>query len=138
MADTDTDVLSALVRKRAAQPCGVKTTLSVIEGRWKLPILFQLPGGTKQFSALKKQVVGVTQQMLTLQLRELERDGPIHREAHREVPPTAEYSLSAVERSLEPLLRFMSVWDHGNRASLVAAVRQATGSAGPTLAVAAE
>ena len=95
MAHTDTDALLALASKRAAQPCGVETTLSVIEGRWKLLILFQLLGGTKRFGELKKRLSGVTQRMLTLHLRELERDGLIHREVYREVPPKVEYSLTA-------------------------------------------
>ena len=95
MAHTDITALLALASKRAAQPCGVETTLSVIEGRWKLLILFQLLGGTKRFGELKKRLAGVTQRMLTLHLRELERDGLIHREVYREVPPKVEYSLMA-------------------------------------------
>jgi DNA-binding HxlR family transcriptional regulator len=114
---------------RAAQPCGVETTLSVIEGRWKLLILFQLLGGTKRFGELKKRLSGVTQRMLTLHLRELERDGLIHREVYREVPPKVEYSLTQMGRSLEPLLHIMSEWGHGHRAALVKALRQAAGSA---------
>ena len=125
MAHTDTAALLALASKRAAQPCGVETTLSVIEGRWKLLILFQLLGGTKRFGELKKRLSGVTQRMLTLHLRELERDGLIHREVYREVPPKVEYSLTEMGRSLEPLLHIMSEWGHGHRASLVAALRQA-------------
>ena len=138
MTHTNTDAMLALARKRAAQPCGVETTLAVIEGRWKLLILFQLLDGTKRFSALKKQLTGVTQRMLTLHFRELERDGLIHREVYREVPPKVEYSLTAMGRSLEPLLRFMSEWGHGNRASLVAALRQAAAAVEPALAAAAE
>jgi DNA-binding HxlR family transcriptional regulator len=130
MARTDTDALLALARKRAAQPCGVETTLSVIEGRWKLLILFQLLDGTKRFGELKKRLTGVTQRMLTLHLRELERDGLIHREVYREVPPKVEYSLTEMGRSLEPLLHIMSEWGHGHRASLVAALRQAATTAG--------
>jgi DNA-binding HxlR family transcriptional regulator len=60
--------------------------------------------------------------MLTLHLRELERDGLIHREVYREVPPKVEYSLTEMGRSLEPLLRFMSQWGHANCASLVAGI----------------
>jgi DNA-binding HxlR family transcriptional regulator len=139
MAHADPDALLALARKRAAQPCGVETTVSVIEGRWKLRILFQLLSGTKRFSELKRLLPGVTQRMLTLHVRELERDGLIHREVYREVPPKVEYSLTAMGRSLEPLLRLMSEWGHGNRAALVAAVVQAAGTAAdPGLPAAAE
>jgi DNA-binding HxlR family transcriptional regulator len=114
--------LSALARKRAALACGVQTTLSVIEGHWKLPILFRLLDGTRRFGELRKHLPAATQRMLTLHLRELERDGLIHRKVYREVPPKVEYSLTEMGRSLEPLLRFMSQWGHTNRASLVAAI----------------
>ena len=135
MAQTDAAALLALAHKRAAQPCGVETTLSVIDGRWKLRILFQLLDGSKRFSALKRQLSGVTQRMLTLHLRELERDGLIHREVYREVPPKVEYSLTAMGHSMEPLLRMMSEWGHRHRADLVTALHQA---AAPGLAAAAD
>jgi DNA-binding HxlR family transcriptional regulator len=107
--------LLTLARKRAALGCGVQTTLSVIEGHWKLPILFRLLDGTRRFGELRKHLPAATQRMLTLHLRELERDGLIHREVYREVPPKVEYSLTELGRSLEPLLRFMSEWGHANR-----------------------
>ena len=138
MSHSDTAILLALAHKRATQPCGVETTLSVIDGRWKLPILFQLLGGAKRFSALKRTLSGATQRMLTLHLRELERDGLIHREVYREVPPKVEYSLTARGRSLEPLLRFMSEWGHANRAALVEALRQTAAATEQNLAMAAE
>jgi DNA-binding HxlR family transcriptional regulator len=114
--------LLTLARKRAALGCGVQTTLSVIEGHWKLPILFRLLGGTRRFGELRKHLPAATQRMLTLHLRELERDGLIHREVYREVPPKVEYSMTELGRSLEPLLRFMSEWGHANRASMVAGI----------------
>jgi DNA-binding HxlR family transcriptional regulator len=120
----DTAELLTIAKKRAAQPCGVQTTLSVIEGHWKLPILFRLLDGTRRFGELRRYLPAATQRMLTLHLRELERDGLIHREVYREVPPKVEYSLTDMGRSLEPLLRFMSQWGHANRASLVAAIER--------------
>ncbi len=125
MARTESDALLTLAQRRAAQPCGVETTLSVIEGRWKPRILFQLLEGTKRFSELKRRLPGVTQRMLTLHVRELERDGLVHREVYREVPPKVEYSLTDMGRSLEPLLRFMSDWGHGNRARLISVLNRA-------------
>jgi DNA-binding HxlR family transcriptional regulator len=124
MAQKDPNVLLALAGKRAAQPCGVETTLSVIDGRWKLVILFQLLDGTRRFNELRRRLPGATQRMLTLHLRELERDGLIRREIYREVPPKVEYSLTDLGRSLEPLVRFMSDWGHANRDALVAALHR--------------
>jgi DNA-binding HxlR family transcriptional regulator len=114
--------LSSLASRRAAQRCGVETTLSVIGGRWKVLILFRLVDGTLRFSELRRLLPGVTQRMLTLHVRELERDGLIHREVYREIPPKVEYSLTPAGRSLEPVLRLMSEWGHANRPALVAVV----------------
>ena len=126
MAQYNAELL-ALARKRAALGCGVQTTLAVIEGHWKLPILFRLLGGTRRFGELRKHLPAATQRMLTLHLRELERDGLIHREVYREVPPKVEYSLTELGRSLEPLLRFMSEWGNANRASMVAGIESLAG-----------
>jgi DNA-binding HxlR family transcriptional regulator len=123
--------LLTVARKRAALTCGVQTSLAVIEGHWKLPILFRLLDGTRRFGELRKHLPAATQRMLTLHLRELERDGLIHREVYREVPPKVEYSLTELGRSLEPLLRFMSDWGNANRASMVAAIQGLAGAAGP-------
>jgi DNA-binding HxlR family transcriptional regulator len=120
--------LLTLAKKRAALGCGVQTTLSVIEGHWKLPILFRLLDGTRRFGELRKHLPAATQRMLTLHLRELERDGLIHREVYREVPPKVEYSLTELGRSLEPLLRFMSEWGNANRALTVAGIESAAGA----------
>src|SRR3984957_7399185 len=116
--------LLTLARKRAALGCGVQTTLSVFEGHWKLPIFFRLLDGTRRFGELRKHLPVATQRMLTLHLRELERDGLIHREVYREIPPKVEYSLTEIGRSLEPLLRLTSQWGHANRGSLVAAIER--------------
>ena len=127
MAQYNAELLT-LARKRAALTCGVQTTLAVIEGHWKLPILFRLLDGTQRFGELRKNLPAATQRMLTLHLRELERDGLIHREVYREIPPKVEYSLTEMGLSLEPLLRFMSDWVHANRALMVAGIESLAGA----------
>ncbi|MCD9024775.1 winged helix-turn-helix transcriptional regulator [Cohnella silvisoli] len=90
--------------------CPVETTLDVIGGKWKGIILFHLIDGTKRFNEFRRLNPGITQFMLTLQLRELERDGIIHREVYKEVPPKVEYSLTDFGRTLEPLIVSMKAW----------------------------
>jgi DNA-binding HxlR family transcriptional regulator len=90
--------------------CPVETTLDVIGGKWKGIILYHLIDGTKRFNEFRRINSGITQFMLTLQLRELERDGIIHREVYKEVPPKVEYSLTDFGRTLEPLILSMKVW----------------------------
>lgn len=86
------------------------TTLEVIGGRWKGLILYHLLEETKRFGELRRLVPEASQRMLTMQLRELEDDGVIHREVFKQVPPKVEYSLTEFGRSLEPTLRTMSDW----------------------------
>ncbi len=90
--------------------CTVEATLDVIGGKWKGVILFHLLSGTKRFGELRRILPAVTQRMLTLQLRELEEAGIVHREVYREVPPKVEYSLTPFGKSLEPILLLMRDW----------------------------
>ncbi|MDN3224305.1 winged helix-turn-helix transcriptional regulator [Pseudomonas nunensis] len=90
--------------------CPVAFTVDVIGGKWKSLILFHLMSGTKRFNEIRRLIPDITQRMLTLQLRELETDGVIHREIYREVPPKVEYSLTELGNSLTPLVSAMREW----------------------------
>lgn len=91
--------------------CSVEATLAVIGGRWKPVILFHLlENGTLRFNEMRRMTRGVTQRMLTTQLRELEQDGIIRREVFPVVPPKVEYSLTDYGKTLEPLLLEMREW----------------------------
>ncbi|MWV46230.1 ArsR family transcriptional regulator [Paenibacillus sp. HJL G12] len=90
--------------------CPVETTLEVIGGKWKGLLLFQMIDGPKRFSEFRRLYPGITQFMLTLQLRELERDGIIHREVYKQVPPKVEYSLTEFGRTLESIILSMRNW----------------------------
>ncbi|AHV98802.1 hypothetical protein PSAB_19545 [Paenibacillus sabinae T27] len=90
--------------------CPVKTTLDVIGGKWKAIILYHLIDGPKRFNEFRRLYPGMTQFMLTLQLRELERDGIIHREVYKQVPPKVEYSLTEFGTTLKPIILAMLNW----------------------------
>lgn len=90
--------------------CPVEYTLGLIGGKWKGIILYHLIGGVKRFNEFRKICPTVTQRMLTLQLRELEQDGIIHREVYQQVPPKVEYSLTPFGQTLVPIIMLMKEW----------------------------
>ena len=90
--------------------CTVEATLKAISGRWKVLILRELFQGIKRFGELHRALNGITQKMLTQQLRELEQDGIIHRQAYLQVPPKVEYSLTDMGKKLQPILDAMHNW----------------------------
>jgi DNA-binding HxlR family transcriptional regulator len=90
--------------------CPVEACLEVIGGKWKGLIVFYLLGGTKRFNELRRLLPGVTQRMLTRQLRELEADRIIQRTIYDEVPPRVEYSLTEFGKTLETIIRMLQRW----------------------------
>ncbi|OXM83944.1 winged helix-turn-helix transcriptional regulator [Paenibacillus rigui] len=97
--------------------CHVDDALSILSGKWKPIILLHLlHKGTLRFNTLKRSVPGITQKMLTVQLRELEDEDIIRRVVFPEIPPKVEYSMTDYGRSLEPVLEAMHQW--GTRHSL--------------------
>lgn len=90
--------------------CGMAHTLSLIGGRWKPGILMRLLPGKLRYNELRKGLVGVSERMLVLQLRELESDGLVKRIVYAEVPPRVEYELTADGRSMQALLVSLSDW----------------------------
>jgi len=97
--------------------CPANVTLRVIGGKWKLVILWHLWHDVRRFSELKRSISGITQRMLTQQLRELERDGVVSRKVYAQVPPRVEYGMTEFGRTLEPILRLMCKWgeEHARR-----------------------
>lgn len=99
-----------MVVKQRNPKCPAEITLNVIGGRWKFLILWHLFQGTKRFSELLHNIDGITQKMLTQQLREMERDDIIHRKVYPQVPPKVEYSLTPLGQSLRSVLDAMCQW----------------------------
>jgi DNA-binding HxlR family transcriptional regulator len=96
--------------KQKNPKCPAEATLSVIGGRWKIILLYHLFQGVKRFSELQRAITGVSQKVLTQQLREMERDGVVNREVYPEVPPRVEYSLTLLGDSLRPVIDAMCEW----------------------------
>ncbi|MBO2010174.1 helix-turn-helix transcriptional regulator [Siccationidurans soli] len=95
--------------------CGLTYAMNLLGGRWKLLILHKLEPQKRRFSELKKTLPHITDRMLTLQLRELERDGLISRTVFAEVPPRVEYDLSANGRALSPIWKGLETWGDAHR-----------------------
>jgi len=90
---------------------GVEDALKILEGRWKLVILFHLFGGkVLRFSELERAIPAVSQKMLTQQLRQMEGDGIVRRVLHPQVPPKVEYGLTEWGQALCPVLDAMLQW----------------------------
>jgi DNA-binding HxlR family transcriptional regulator len=96
--------------------CPVDLTLSVIGGRWKGLVLWNLRNGPKRFGEMKKILVAINDKMLTQVLRELEKSGVVDRKVYEIIPPKVEYSLTQEGEKLLPIMQLMSDW--GNRFEL--------------------
>ena len=90
---------------------GVERALKILEGRWKLVILFHLFGGNLlRFSELERAIPAISQKMLIQQLRQMERDGIVRRIVHHQVPPKVEYGLTRWGQALCPALDALLKW----------------------------
>lgn len=95
----------------ATAAVGVEEVLHLLEGRWKLVILFQLfDGKVQRFSDLEKLIPGISQKMLAQQLRQLEADGIVARKLYPQVPPRVEYRLTDWGQALCPALDALLKW----------------------------
>jgi DNA-binding HxlR family transcriptional regulator len=100
--------------------CPLTSLIDMIGGRWKVLSLWCLRDGTKRFTELKRLMPGVTQKMLTQQLRQLEMDGLVRREVFPQVPPKVEYSLTPTGEELSGLLSTLSDWAKAHMPTLEA------------------
>lgn len=83
---------------------------SLVGGKWKLLILYVIKSGSNRFGAMQREIPGITKQMLTQQLRELEADGLLDRKIFAEIPPRVEYTITKRGRSLLPIIDAMKTW----------------------------
>lgn len=90
--------------------CPVDLTLSVIGGRWKGLVFWNLRDGSKRYGEMKKALVGINDKMLSQVLKELESCGVINRKVYDVIPPKVEYSLTKEGKKLMPVMKEMSDW----------------------------
>jgi DNA-binding HxlR family transcriptional regulator len=87
-----------------------RRTIGIITGRWKLEILWLLNQRMHRFGELRRGIPGISQHMLTTQLRELEADGMVKRTIYAEVPPRVEYEITERARTLKPVFAALLKW----------------------------
>ena len=102
-----------MLTKAELPDCPVATTLQLIGNKWKILILRNLQSRPWRFNEMLRSIPGISQKVLTDNLRALERDGIITRTVYPEVPPRVEYALSDVGESMRPIIRAMEVWGAG-------------------------
>lgn len=90
--------------------CPVQATINVLSGKWKVQAVWRLSFGPRRFAELRNLLRGVSEKVLTAQLRELEKDGVVNRAAERSSPPKVTYSLSPSGQTLIPLLEGLCDW----------------------------
>lgn len=89
---------------------GIDASLELIGGKWKIQILWSIRNKAKRFSEIKEDVGGITQKMLTQQLKEFVRDGLATRKSYPEIPPRVEYKLTEYGKTLVPVLDTLNKW----------------------------
>ena len=101
--------------KKELPACPVEIIMGLIGDKWKVLIIRDLLTGTKRFGELRKSVTGITQKVLTNNLRQMEASGLVKRKVYAEVPPKVEYSLTETGLSLKPILDSMVTWGNEYR-----------------------
>jgi DNA-binding HxlR family transcriptional regulator len=107
-----------MVQKTELPLCPVATTVGLIGNKWKILILRELLGGTKRFGELRNGIPGISQKVLTQNLRSMEEDGIIERQVYAEVPSRVEYFLSNLGNTLKPIIDSMAEWGLGYQAMI--------------------
>jgi DNA-binding HxlR family transcriptional regulator len=108
-------------RAELAQTCAVRDLLDRLADKWSLLVIELLGDGTKRFTALRREIDGISQRMLTLTLRRLERDGMVTRTVHPVVPPRVDYALTPLGDRLLVAVDPLVAWTRANREEIAAA-----------------
>jgi DNA-binding HxlR family transcriptional regulator len=112
MSQRNTGVTAQVVNAHA---CPVREVLDRVSGKWSVQILVAAAHGPIRFTELERSIEGISRRMLTLTLRNLERDGLVTRTVHPTVPPKVEYELTPAARELHETLQRLTDWAERNR-----------------------
>ncbi|QES88498.1 winged helix-turn-helix transcriptional regulator [Rhizosphaericola mali] len=104
-----------MLNEKLIMECDLLYAINKVGGRWKLMILSKLQKRKLRFSEIKREIPTITERMLALQLRELEKDEFVKRTVYAEVPPKVDYELTAVARELIPVWRQLENWAKKHR-----------------------
>lgn len=112
------------IKKPELDECGkcimsVQDALEALHGRWKLPILVALKYGNKRFGQISKDIPGITDKMLSKELKELEMNLLIARTVYDTFPPTVEYSITEHGHSLDPVILSLKSWGNHHRKKII-------------------
>lgn len=98
------------VKTEELENCPVTATLEIIGGKWKMLVIYLVSNGINRFGKMSMMMKDISKQMLTTQLRELERDGLLERVIYPEIPPRVEYFLTPKAKALMPALTLLRDW----------------------------
>ncbi|MEM7343963.1 MAG: helix-turn-helix domain-containing protein [Chloroflexota bacterium] len=106
------EIVARIVSDVEVKPdnCPVTFCLKKIGGKWKPIIIYLIRNGANRFGIMQRSIEGISKQMLTKQLRELEADGILKRTIYAEIPPRVEYSITPYGQTLMPIVDAMSEW----------------------------
>jgi DNA-binding HxlR family transcriptional regulator len=103
------------------EDCGLRLTLDRLGEKWTVMAVAELSTGPRRYREIERALSGVTQRMLTLTLRRLERDGFVHRHVEPTNPPSVTYSLSATGRDFAQVAAGLVTWSRENKSGILAA-----------------
>lgn len=112
------------VQERTHEQCmkaiiPVRDALDILSGKWKLPIIISLTFGNKRFGQIGKQIPGITDKMLSKELRELEANDLVKRTVHDSVPVVVEYSMTEYGKTLQKLIDELQAWGMKHRKRII-------------------
>jgi DNA-binding HxlR family transcriptional regulator len=108
-------------RAELTQTCEIRDLLDRLADKWSLLVVELLGGGTRRFSQLRREIDGISQRMLTLTLRRLQRDGLVNRTVHPVVPPQVDYDLTALGATLLDAVAPLVAWTRHHRDEIASA-----------------